>query len=63
MSRKYFIELECKVEIKSNEMPDESIEMDIRKRIRTKVFCNRENLELIEIGSKIYEVEIECEED
>lgn len=63
ITKTYCLDINCIIKIESYDMPSEAIEMDIRKKIRTKVFYGREDLELIEIGSKIYKVEEHIDEE
>ncbi len=59
----FYIEVYARIEIQCSSFPDGKVGADLANKIRTKVFCNRENMSLVELKVNEYEGAINRDEE
>lgn len=59
----FYLEISAIIEHKCEGFPEKDILADLEQEIRYKVFCKKEEFELVEIASKIFEGGNSCNED
>lgn len=53
--KEFMIEVYAKIAVKADELPDDKA-IDIINKIKTRVFCNREQMTIVGIRTDVYEV-------
>ncbi len=62
-TRTYYVEVFARIEMQQADFPDGKFGEAIANKIRTKVFCNRENIKLVEMKTNEYEGAINRDEE
>ncbi len=62
-TRTFYIEVFARIEMQMSDFPDGKFGASIADKIRTKVFCDRENIRLVEMKTNEYEGAINRDEE
>lgn len=62
-TRTFYIEVYVRIEVQSEDFPDGKFSADIADKIRTKVFCHREDMSIVELKVNEYEGAINRDEE